>query len=142
MSNSKKITIEECSDIARLMERKYAGYLNGRTFKVESNVAADGVYGTISLQDDSRSFMYPVEGRVKYREQDLTVHEAALILFDYIDLYFEEYLKADSSVFLPIDWCDYSLEEIDLQLRGQIMNKKIEEMGDDWLAGKGLEDLH
>ncbi len=142
MNENKQITESECTEIAQLMERKYAAFLNGRSFKAESRVAPDGVYATITLADDSGAYVYPVQGRIKYKEQDLSPFKAAGILFDYIDLYFEEYLKGDDSALLAIDWADYSLEDIELQLKGQIINQKLEQMGDDWLAGRGLEDLH
>jgi len=142
MEMNNQISTLECEEVARLMQRKYSAYLKDKEFNVESKVLVDGVYVTITLKDDSGSFVYPVEGRMKHKEQELSSREASEMLFDYIDLYFAEYLKGEESVFLPIDWSDYSVEEYELQLKGQVINEKLMTLADDLLAGRGLDELH
>ena len=53
-------------------------------------------------------------------------------MLDYIDLYFEDYLK-DDSVLLHLDWNDHNFEDETFQLRGQITNLKLEHMADELL---------
>ena len=142
MAVIEQISTDECEQIANLMNRKYAAFIHDRTFRVAANVDETAVHAKITLRDDAGLFVYPVEGRLQYDAQGLKVRDSALLLFDFIDLYFEEYLKQNGEVYLPIDWADYSLDEVTLQLRGQIINEKLERLGDEWLAGRRAEELH
>ena len=51
---------------------------------------------------------------------------------DYIDLYFEDYLKNDS-ILLQLDWGDHLFEGETFQLKGQVMNQEIERLADSLL---------
>lgn len=136
------ISEQECSDIASLMGKKYADALKARFFEVRITDDKTGVYAQVVLRNKSGSFFYPVDGRLNYAEQNLGRREAGLMLLDYIDLYFEEYLR-DQDTFLPIDWADYDCDGVNLQLKGQILNLEIEKMADEFLSAHGsASDLH
>lgn len=129
---------EECVSLAGLLKKKYASYLNERFFEIKLSNDKIGVYATVTLRDAVGKFYYPVEGRVDYGMQNLDAREASLFLLDFIDSYFEEFLKNQGEVYLPIDWAEYHHQDKTLHVKGQIRNLQMEELGDAWLAGQTL----
>lgn len=141
-ANSEFLTEEDCDALARTMETKYAMALKGRTFKVEAAVRGRGVFVKVILSNQDRSYYYPVEARVLYEQEEMQKGEAALFLLDYIDAYYDEYLTQENEeLFLPIDWADFQYEAIDFQMRGQILNLKLEELAEELLKN-GSQAMH
>lgn len=141
------VSTDECGEIARMMERKYASFIGERSFQLAANKDGFGVYATVTLHNQTGSFFYPVEGRISHQDHDLSARDAALMLIDYIDAYFGEYFQEGGDVYLPIDWAEYELDGVPLQLKGQILNLEVEKMADAWLAGadeigEAKEQLH
>ena len=88
----------------------------------------------VLLSNEDESFFYPVDARVKFEVEEMSVNEAALFLIDYIDVYFEEFLlEEDEELYLPIDWKDFEYEAVNFQMKGQIFNKSLENMADELL---------
>jgi hypothetical protein len=133
---------DDCDALAKAMESKYAMALKGRNFKVEAEVKGRGVFVKVILSNQDRSYYYPVEARVLYEKEELQRGEAALFLLDYIDTYFDEYLTQENEeIYLPIDWADFQYEAIDFQMRGQILNLKLEELAEQLLKN-GSPAMH
>jgi len=63
----------------------------------------------------------------------MKVDDARNFLLNYIDAYIEEFLTGGEETYLPIDWANYDCEGLELQLRGQILNIKLEEQADQLL---------
>lgn len=124
------ITSEECEELAYLMNQKYAAFLDDRKFEILVGHEGPGVKAQVLLQNDAQSFYYPVEGRMLHEEEDMTARDAVLFLIDYIDLYFEEFLSQGEDFYVPIDWAKHQYDAVDFQIRGQILNLKVETMGD------------
>jgi hypothetical protein len=133
----KPLTDDELNGLAQAMNTKYKSALDGRLFSAEAEQKDDGVYVKVLLKNQDSSFYYPVEARVKYKHEELGVSEAALFLIDYIDTYFEEFLISQE-IYLPIDWADYEYEAVDFQIKGQIFNKKLDQMADELLGANSL----
>ena len=131
------ISVEECKRYADLLNKKYAHYVAARWFEASIEQDMHGVYAKVVLRNESSSFYYPVEGRLAYAQQSISVRDAALLLMEYIDIYFDQYFKEDCDVFLPIDWADFTCEGVDLQLKGQILNLEVEQLADDFLRSHG-----
>lgn len=129
------LTTDECAALADVMQRKYASLAGRRQFLIEAKKETRGVYAKVTLRNESGSFFYPVEGRIADIDHDLTPREACLLVLDYIDAYYAEYLREGGDVYLPIDWAEYEVDGIPLQLKGQILNLEVENMADDWLNG-------
>lgn len=135
---------ETCDALAAAMQTKYRMALGERRFAVEASIKGRGVFVKVTLQNADRSYFYPVEGRILYEQEEMKSGAAALFLIDYIDTYFEEYLlEEDEDLFLTIDWADHHYEGVNFQLKGQILNLKLEELADQWLnrptSESGLE---
>ena len=135
------VSATECDELAQLMEYKYATFLDGRVFSVTTELKDDAVYVTVLLKNADDSFFYPVEARLIYEEEELSPHAAGLFLIDYIDCYFDEYFTEESeNLFIPIDWNTRQWDAVDFQIRGQVLNLKVERMADALLAaGKPYE---
>ena len=124
--------------VSEVLETKYRSWLNDRYFEVESSVEGPVVLVKVTLQNADKSFVYPVEGRMMFEDQDLKADEARSFLLDFIDSYVEEYLSGGEETYLPIDWATYDCEGLELQLRGQVLNTKLEALADQFLNGSAL----
>lgn len=121
---------EKNQDVASLLEKKYGAWIGQRFFEVSSVTHADIVAVKVTLRNADKSFFYPIEGRIQFEDQDIKADEARELLLDYIDTYIEEFLTGGEETYLPIDWANYDCEGLELQLRGQILNIKLEELAD------------
>jgi hypothetical protein len=130
-TNTEFLNQDDLEALAKSMESKYAMALKGRRFNIEAEVKGRGVFVKVILSNQDKSYYYPVEARVLYEQEEMQRGEAALFLIDYIDAYFDEYLNQENEdIYLPIDWADFQYEAIDFQMRGQILNLKLEEMAE------------
>ena len=122
---------ENEKDLETIMNTRYAAHLGLRRFHMETRIEKDAGFASVTLRDGEGDFHYPVEARMALvKDSELTPFEALSLLVDYIDLYFEEYFREDENTFLPIDWSTYSFEGYELQMKGQVMNQRLESMGD------------
>ncbi len=138
LPSSEFLSAKILTDTARVMERKYASFMNQRHFEVEAYKDGLGIYAKVTLRNKTGSFFYPVEGRIANLDHDMKPSEAALFLLDYIDAYFAEFFREGGEVYLPIDWADYECDGIPLQMKGQILNMEIEKMADEFLKRGAL----
>lgn len=121
---------DEILELSKAMATKYQIYLQGRWFDIECAQDQGAIYVTTTLRNKDESFVYPVEARVLAQEEGLKAREAALFLVDYIDAYFEDYLGCGEELYLPIDWQNMNYDAVSFQMRGQILNLKVERMAD------------
>ncbi len=136
----KGLSQDELDHIAETLNRKHRSHLSDpvyktRFFQVAAQRDSRGVYAKITLQNQDQSFYYPVESRLADIDHDLSAKDAVFFLFDYIDAYWDEYFQ-NPDVFLPIDWTEYEYDGIPFQLKGQILNLRLERLGDR-LIGEG-----
>ena len=127
------LTEEEKDSLTKILNTKYAGFLNKRLFQVEAFVEGDTAAVAVILQNPNNRFFYPVEARMLFREQNMNAKDAALFLIDYLDYYFEEYFRDDEDVYLTIDWSKHSFEGKDFYVKGQVLNPEQEKLADEWL---------
>jgi hypothetical protein len=128
----------ECLAWVQLLERKFAAWMRDRSFEVTLKTHADAVYATVVLKNPTSSFHYPVDARMMTRSQGISAREAGDILMDFIGSYFEEYFQSDGEVLLPIDWADYQVESLNLQVKGQIHDLVLEQLANDFLEGRDV----
>jgi hypothetical protein len=132
------VTQAEVQDLARIMTIKYGSQLRGRVFAITIKTDSAAAYVTTTLHNSERSFVYPVEARMAHKEQNISAKDALLMLVDYTDHYFDEFFHSDENVFLPIDWQTYMYENLDLQMRGQMLNEKAQHEADALLVTSGM----
>ncbi len=121
---------EILNNLENLLEKKHAIFINQRSFSISTTTDSDKVKVQVLLQSEDQAFYYPVEARMTPDLDEMTANESALFLIDYIDLYFEQFFEEGEELFLPIDWAKHNYDAIDFEIRGQIRNKKVEELAD------------
>lgn len=126
-------TPEELAQLAKIMTLKYGASLRDRHFDITAHAATEGVFVTMTLSNESKTYFYPLEGRLAHVKQDLTAQEAVAILVDYMDAYFETFFHDGESTFIPIDWSPFSFEGHEFEMRGQILNLALEQEAESWL---------
>ena len=132
---------EEILEINDILNKKYNSVLlDGKEFKVSYVYEFNILTVTVLLSNPDQSFYYPVQARVQPQKQDLALIEAFYFLLDYIDLYFEEYLYEDENLFIPIDWTNFEYDAVSFQLKGQILNLKLENEADILIKEKEKEE--
>ena len=136
-STHEQALAEKNQEVANLFEKKYGAWLGQRFFEVTSATQSAVVTVNVTLRNADKSFFYPIEGRIQHEDQDMKADDARNFLLDYIDAYIEEFLTGGEETYLPIDWANYDCEGFELQLRGQILNIKLEELADQLLGGNG-----
>jgi hypothetical protein len=132
-STHEQALAEKNQEVANLFEKKYGTWLGQRFFEVVSATQPAVVTVKVTLRNADKSFFYPIEGRIQFEDQDMKVDDARNFLLNYIDAYIEEFLTGGEETYLPIDWANYDCEGLELQLRGQILNIKLEEQADQLL---------
>lgn len=136
-STHSQAVAEMNQEIAALFEKKYAPWLGQRFFEVTTKTESATVHVSVTLRNADQSFVYPIEGRILHEDQDLKPDDARSVVLDFIDAYLEEFLTGGEETYLPIDWANYECEGVELQLRGQILNIKLEELADQLISGQG-----
>jgi hypothetical protein len=140
--SQEKMSAIEIAELTHILDRKHAGFLDDRFFsiKVESDDYKSNVI--VTLRNADSSFYYPVEGRIACKSQELSGKEGALLILDFIDVYFEEFFREGQNTWLPIDWAGYNFEGFEFELKGQRLNKQTEDLADLFLEGKiGIDQL-
>jgi hypothetical protein len=122
--------------LSEMLERKYGAWLGKRYFEVDGHLEGTAIYVKVTLTTSDKSYVYPVEARMLYLDQGLKMEEARDFLLDFVDAYLEEYLSQGENTYLTIDWSDYDCDGVELQMRGQILNEKLEALADQWMSGK------
>ena len=133
LSTHEQALADKNQEVANLFEKKYGAWLGQRFFEVASATQSAVVTVNVTLRNADKSFFYPIEGRIQFEDQDMKADDARNFLLDYIDAYIEEFLTGGEETYLPIDWANYDCEGFELQLRGQILNIKLEEQADQLL---------
>jgi len=92
------------------------------------------------VKSSDAKFVYPIEARVMHGQEEMTPREAALFLVDFVDLYLEEYFvdEDEECPYLTIDWSDFDYDAVKFQMRGQIINQSVEDLGSEWLSRAGF----
>jgi hypothetical protein len=135
VDHAKVMGSEQKKTLAEMLERKYGSWLGKRYFEVEGHLDGPALYLKVTLKTADRSFVYPIEARMLYADQDMKMDQARDFLLDFIDAYLQEYLSGGEETYLTIDWSSYECDGIELQMRGQILNEKLEELADQWMNG-------
>ena len=132
---------EFLSEMTDLLNNKYQSVLfDGKKFEIKTKYEYEILTVSVILSNPDKSYYYPVEARIQNKKEELTPLEAATFLIDFIDLYFEEYLFEDENLFIPIDWTPFSYDAVDFQLKGQILNLKLEQEADKLIQNSSTSD--
>lgn len=134
--DKKLLSEEECANLAHIMNIKHAAGRGVRVFTIAVESLAEKEQGLVRvlLASEDDVFHYPVEARFDVARQALTIRQSCSRVLDFIDAYFESFFAEDEGVYLPIDWMPYDSDGLVFEVRGQVINKKIERMADELLS--------
>ncbi len=137
---------DEILALETLLNEKHGAQRNSRQFYVSVGYRAPWVGVEVVLQSLDQKFYYPVQAVAEYKKSGPSKQDLASFLLDFIDLYFSEYLEDDQTL-VPIDWTEFECEGVPLFMRGQILNKKLENQANELLglsvgSNAGTKDLH
>ena len=132
-SSAAPLSDQELRTLSKVMNTKYSSYLEGKFFRFEIFSGAQSLRLVITLQSEDRSFFYPVEARLFYKDQKMSPRAAATLLVDYLEAYYREYLESQGEVLLPIDWTLHRFDGRELYVKAQILDQKAEELAERWL---------
>jgi len=127
------ISETELNELSSLLNRKHASFLGERRFSIKADLDGDGIFVDVVLRNEDETYFYPVSTRIDLSQEELNAKDAALFLIDFVDLYFDDYFDGGESVFLPIDWTDFQYDAVNFQMKGQIINQRLESMADQLL---------
>lgn len=117
--------------VAGLLDKKYRAFLKAEHFEIEGGRTSDAVQIRTTLAKNDGSVNYPVEAVLPLDpEQESEPDELALLLIDYLDVYWNEYLTGGRETFLPIDWSRHECEGEEFFLRGAVRNLSLEAQAD------------
>lgn len=130
---------EETKKICDHMTAKFAPFLNGDFFQLESGYQGHQHQIRLTLMNRDQSFFYPIEAICigDDEQKDLSSQDIGLLMVEYLILYFEEFLSEDRNVYLPIDWSVHHSDDITFFVRGFVRNIKSEKLADELLAQHG-----
>lgn len=128
--SEKNLTSEQIKDLERILNIKHGQFLDDRCFILNLALEKQVAHVTVCLQNESESFVYPVEGKIELNSKEISVKDAFSLIIDFIGIYFDEYFENDENTFIPIDWTKFDFEGQTLLLKGQVRNKKAERSAD------------
>jgi hypothetical protein len=132
---------EDKNQLQEILNRKYSVFLNEESFCIEIGVRGTEVCVVTVLEKKDGSWAYPVEcATLNTQETKQTPLQLSMILLDYLDAYWEEFLTEDRDVFVPIDWFERESEGISLYIRGFVRNLTLESQAESLLAEFGRGD--
>jgi len=135
-------TINTEKEFANILNRTHSHVLGDKFFTFQSTSNGSETHVTITLQNNKKTFFYPIEARMQTKSQGVTTIASVDLLVDYINCYLEQYFESGGDVYLPIDWTTFDVEGIALQMRGQILNKYAEDLADALLSGNKIGDFN
>jgi hypothetical protein len=138
---ARAIAPEEIAEMESSFKERFQSYImNEEDISFEGYYTDQALYLTLILKNFDESFYYPVETVVsKTDNKGIGSAQARFTLLDFIGAYFEEFFESNRETFLPIVWSPFTLNEITLSCKGQILNRKLDKLGDELLRAAGYD---
>ena len=134
----KDIAKQEAKRIADALMLRHEAYLeDDEWFEVSGYTTKEEAYTCVTLRNEDDSFYYPVECRVDLKRSGIRkAEDGKLLLLDFQDYYFGRYFEEARDLYITIDWGEFEFGNETLQSRGQVINRKLEKLADNFIAGK------
>jgi len=123
---------EEIAQMEAVFNEKFFSFL-----KKDENVFFEGYFSeqtcyiTVLLKNEDETYYYPFETAIPLNQNPgVTEDGAKKFLLDFIGEYFETFFADERETFVPVDWTLFEVEGANIYARGQVVNKKLEKMGD------------
>jgi len=135
------LKVDEIAVMEEAFKNRFSNYIRkDEDLEFEGFFTNNSLYLTCILRNIENTFYYPFETSInKTDNPEISEQEAKNILLDFIEEYFEEYFTSERSVYIQIDWLAYKFKDIKVYARAQVLNKQLEELGDNILKDAGYE---
>ena len=133
--NNDLVDKKNLDELSKILNLKYAAQLQDRFFSISCHEEKNMVHIQVLLQNSDESFFYPVEACLNGQKYKQSNKDLALILLDYLDVYFDSFFKEDENLFVPIDWAEHQFEGVLFQMKGQVFNRYQELKANELLQG-------
>jgi hypothetical protein len=136
------LTPEEVAEMENVFNERFFSFIKrDENIFIEGGCEEEVLYITLILKNTDESFYYPFETSISKNDNpNLNFEDAKSILLDFIGAYFEQYFSSDRDTFISIVWSEFNCEGIKFYARGQVVNKKAEDLADNFLKEKGYND--
>jgi hypothetical protein len=129
------------SSIQDLLVKKYAPFLQNEEFVVESGKNREQLQIRMNLRGKDGGVEYPVESVYPYDEgSERDLDDVVMLMLDYLDSYWHEYLSSGRDTFLTLDWSKHTCEGVDFFVRGFVRHVALEAEADRLLEEEGPGD--
>lgn len=136
------LTPEEVAKMESAFNEEFLSFLNrDENIYIEGYIDEEEVlYLNLTLKNREETYFYPFQTKILKKENsDLKEEDAMHVLLDFIASYFDDFFDSGRNTFIPIDWKKYDFKEKVLYAKGQVLNKKIEDLGDKFLLDNGFD---
>jgi hypothetical protein len=134
---------ETTTRVEILLNKKYQSFLNGEAFDVEAEKNDEVVQVRTTLSSLDGKVIYPIEAvLVRSGQPEFEVENLAILLLDYLDTYWNEYITGGRDTFLPLDWSKYECEGEEFFLRGSVRDLSAESAADALFREHGTGEHH
>lgn len=130
----------EKKNICDFLNHKFSFFLKSENFDFQAGYKGDQIQLKLILANHDESFFYPIEAIFVQDDdsnQKLSPHNTALLILEYLELYFNDFFSENREVYLPIDWSMHQHNNVKFFLRGFIRNLKMEKIADEFLSKHG-----
>ena len=128
----------DLTKVELLLHDKYKRFLR-QDEKITVTTEFKGSYVQVELllANSDKAFYYPIEVRIHMEENKLTTYKEGFdVLIDFMDYYLGEFFSEERELYLPIEYAEMSFHKYKIDTRGQIFNRKLEELADKLLSGE------
>ncbi|MFH1223263.1 MAG: hypothetical protein V1647_02845 [Pseudomonadota bacterium] len=128
---------EEIAQMEAVFNERFFSFLkNDENIYFEGYFSEQTCYITVTLKNQDETYYYPFETALPMNENPNTSEEEAKItLLDFTGEYFNEFFTNERGTLIPIEWTLYKEDGKNIYARGQVLNKKLEDMAEEVLNG-------
>tara|TARA_B100000609_G_scaffold199641_1_gene205350 strand:+ start:9313 stop:9813 length:501 start_codon:yes stop_codon:yes gene_type:complete len=137
-----ELTRLECAEIVDALLERHDAYLgDDESFVIEGFTSESEAHVKMLLSNKDESFYYPVECRLHLGDNEIREPgDALMLVLDFLDYYISRFLREDRELFLPIEWGSFEFDKYEVWARGQILNRKLDQIADRLMRGDISEE--
>ena len=128
-------TKSEKKRLVKALEKRWGHLLEDETMQISGSIGEGFVQVELILSSRDQTLYYPMQCRVETEGQALEPYQAKDLAVDFLDWYLGEYLGSGREVLLRLDWEEVSFGEHKVFARGDVRNKRLEDVADAILNG-------
>ncbi|NOZ87977.1 MAG: hypothetical protein GXP49_17290 [Deltaproteobacteria bacterium] len=126
----------EIRRIEKAITRKWRHLMEDETIHLTGSFDDDSVQVELLFKNSDESLYYPMQCRVEMNKEGIEPYQAKDLAIDFLDWYLGEYLESGRKSLLHLDWAEHRFGEYSIFARGEVRNKRLDELADALLEGR------